>query len=202
MSDHALPQLSAPLFIADGGLETTLVFLHGLDLPDFAAFPLLADEDGRQHLRRYYEPYLDIAARRGVGIVIDTPTWRANHDWATRLGFDCDQLAELNRRSVSFVRDLAERRHGLVAVVDGVIGPRGDGYVVDYAMSAAESQRYHALQARAFAEAGADMITAVTMTYPDEAIGIAPGGCRRRRAGGDLLHRRNGRAPARRRGPR
>jgi S-methylmethionine-dependent homocysteine/selenocysteine methylase len=173
MSNQALPQLSAPLFIADGGLETTLVFLHGLDLPDFAAFPLLTDEDGRQHLRDYYEPYLDIAARRGVGIVVDTPTWRANHDWATRLGFDCDQLAELNRQSVAFVRDLASSRHGVVTVVNGVIGPRGDGYVVDCAMSAAEAQHYHALQARSFAEAGADMVTAVTMTYPDEAIGIA-----------------------------
>jgi S-methylmethionine-dependent homocysteine/selenocysteine methylase len=173
MSDQALlPQLSAPLFIADGGLETTLVFLHGVDLPDFAAFPLLDDEDGREHLRGYYDPYLDIAERRGVGIVVDTPTWRANHDWAARLGYGSEQLAELNRRSVAFVGELVASRRGLVGVVNGVIGPRGDGYVVDNAMTASEAHHYHAMQARAFAEAGADMITAVTMTYADEAIGI------------------------------
>jgi S-methylmethionine-dependent homocysteine/selenocysteine methylase len=173
MSDNALlPQLSAPLFIADGGLETTLVFLHGVDLPDFAAFPLLDDEDGRQHLRRYHDPYLDIAERRGVGIVLDTPTWRANHDWAARLGYSSEQLADINRRSVAFVGELAAARTGLVAVINGVIGPRGDGYVVECAMTATEAQHYHAMQARAFATAGADMITAVTMTYADEAIGI------------------------------
>jgi S-methylmethionine-dependent homocysteine/selenocysteine methylase len=174
MSNHApLPQLSAPLFIADGGLETTLVFLHGVELPDFAAFPLLDDEDGRRQLRRYYEPYLDIAERREIGIVVDTPTWRANHDWGARLGFDSERLADVNRRAVTFVRDLVTHRPGLVAVVNGVIGPRGDGYVVECAMTAPEAHHYHALQARAFAAAGADMITAVTMTYPDEAIGIA-----------------------------
>jgi S-methylmethionine-dependent homocysteine/selenocysteine methylase len=173
MSDQALlPQLSAPLFIADGGLETTLVFLHGVDLPDFAAFPLLDDEDGREHLRGYYDPYLDIAERRGVGIVVDTPTWRANHDWAARLGYGSEQLAELNRRSVAFVGELVASRRGLVGVVNGVIGPRGDGYVVDNAMTASEAHHYHAMQARAFAEAGADMVTAVTMTYADEAIGV------------------------------
>jgi S-methylmethionine-dependent homocysteine/selenocysteine methylase len=164
--------LSAPLFIADGGLETTLVFLHGVDLPDFAAFPLLDDERGRDHLRRYYDPYLDIAERRGVGIVVDTPTWRANHDWACRLGYSSDQLADRNRRSVAFVGELVAGRSRVVGVVNGVIGPRGDGYIVDNPMTASEAHHYHAMQARAFAEADADMITAVTMTYADEAIGI------------------------------
>jgi S-methylmethionine-dependent homocysteine/selenocysteine methylase len=177
MSHQALlPQLSAPLFIADGGLETTLVFLHGVDLPDFAAFPLLDDHGGREHLRRYYDPYLDIAERRNVGIVIDTPTWRANHDWAARLGYSSEQLADLNRRSVAFVRELVASRPRLVAVVNGVIGPRGDGYVVDNAMTASEAHHYHAMQARAFATAGADMVTAVTMTYADEAIGVVRAG--------------------------
>jgi S-methylmethionine-dependent homocysteine/selenocysteine methylase len=173
MSDQALlPQLSAPLFIADGGLETTLVFLHGVELPDFAAFPLLETADGREHLRRYYDPYLDIAERRGVGIVVDTPTWRANHDWAARLGFTSEQLVDLNRRSVAFVRELVASRPQLVAVVNGVIGPRGDGYVVEHTMTPSEAHHYHAMQARALAEGGADMITAVTMTYADEAIGV------------------------------
>ena len=169
----SLPQLTSDLFITDGGLETTLVFHQGIDLPDFAAYPLLDSTDGRAALERYYAPYLDIADQLGVGIVLDTPTWRANHDWGARHGYDADALGALNRRAVAFVTGLAATRTGLEAVIDGVIGPRGDGYVTGSTMSAAEAASYHALQARVFADAGAAMLTAVTMTYADEAIGIA-----------------------------
>lgn len=169
-----LLQLTSPRpFLTDGGLETTLVFVDGIDLPDFAAFPLLDSDDGRAALRRYYTPYLDLAEQHGAGFVIDTPTWRANLDWGARLGYDPIRLAAVNRRAVEFVTALADERHGLQRVVNGVIGPRGDGYVVGATMSASEAAAYHGLQARAFAEAGAEMISAITMTYTDEAIGIA-----------------------------
>ena len=170
-----LPQLSAPLTVTDGGLETTLVYQHGIDLPDFAAFPLLDTEAGRAALAAYYEPYLDLGRRLGVAVIVDTPTWRANLDWGARLGYDPIRLAAVNRRAVEFVRELATSGPGgpVEHVVDGVIGPRGDGYVVGEAMSASEAAAYHGLQARAFAEAGAAMITGVTMTYVDEAIGVA-----------------------------
>ena len=160
-----------PLTITDGGLETTLVFQHGIDLPDFAAFPLVDTEQGRASLAAYYEPYLALADRMSLPIVVDTPTWRANLDWGARLGYDAIRLAAVNRRAVELVRDLATAS-GVEHVIDGVIGPRGDGYVVGATMSASEAAAYHGLQARAFAEAGADMITAVTMTYAEEAIGI------------------------------
>jgi len=168
----SLPQLQADLFISDGGLETTLVFHDGIDLPDFAAFPLLETHEGRAALAKYYEPYFDIANRLGVGMVVDTPTWRANLDWGARLGYDAAHLSDVNRRSVDFVSRLATAAGVTNAVIDGVIGPRGDGYVVGTTMSAEEAAAYHALQARAFAEAGAAMVTAVTMTYAEEAIGI------------------------------
>ncbi|MEO1132317.1 MAG: homocysteine S-methyltransferase, partial [Cyanobacteria bacterium J06639_1] len=35
---HQLPQLSDRLFLTDGGIETTLIFREGFDLPEFAAF--------------------------------------------------------------------------------------------------------------------------------------------------------------------
>ncbi len=167
-----LPQLDADLFLTDGGLETTLVFHTGLDLPDFAAFPLLDTAEGRAALETYYAPYLDLAERLGRGFVLDTPTWRANPDWGTRLGYDAGGLAEVNRDSVGFVRELAGARPGLNAVLDGVVGPRGDGYVVGEAMTADEAEAYHSLQLGAFADAGAGMVTAVTMTYAAEAIGF------------------------------
>lgn len=166
-----IPALREGIFVTDGGLETTLVFHEGLDLPDFAAFPLLDYEVGRDALRRYYEPYFEIAAAAGTGIVVDTPTWRANPDWAARQGLDDDALFDLNIRAVRFVRGLADG-WDVPSVINGVIGPRGDGYAIGEVMGAREARHYHGLQARAFAAAGVDMITAVTMTYVDEAIGI------------------------------
>jgi S-methylmethionine-dependent homocysteine/selenocysteine methylase len=170
----ALPQLTAPLTVTDGGLETTLVYQHGIDLPDFAAFPLLDTEAGRAALAAYYESYLAIGRRLGVAVVVDTPTWRANLDWGARLGYDAIRLAAVNRRAVEFVRALATNDPGgpVQHVVDGVVGPRGDGYVIGETMSGSEAAAYHGLQARAFAEAGAAMMTGVTMTYVDEAIGV------------------------------
>jgi len=168
-----LPQLSTGrLFLSDGGLETTLVFRDGIDLPDFAAFPLLDTDTGRAALTRYFAPYLDLAEQLGLGMVVDTPTWRANLDWGARLGYDPVQLADVNRRAVEFVSALAAERASVRTVTNGVIGARGDGYVVSATMSPSEAAAYHGLQARAFAEAGAQMISAITMTYAAEAIGV------------------------------
>lgn len=169
-----LPQLhEGRPFVTDGGLETTLVFHDGIDLPDFAAFPLLDTDEGREALTRYYAAYLDIARRHSTGIVLDTPTWRANLDWGARLGYDPDALAAVNRRAVDFVSDLAAEWSDVTTVRNGVVGPRGDGYVVEAAMSATEAASYHALQIRAFADAGAEMVTAVTMTSAAEGTGVA-----------------------------
>ncbi len=163
---------SDSVHLTDGGLETTLVFLDGIDLPDFASFPLLGSEDGKAHLDRYFAPYLDVAERAGAGFVVDTATWRANADWGARLGCDARTLAEVNRRAVDYAAQLTRSRPGLDTVVNGVVGPRGDGYVVGQTMSADEAASYHSLQAQAFARAGAQMMSAVTMTYVDEAIGV------------------------------
>lgn len=158
-------------FLTDGGLETTLVFHEGLDLPDFASYPLLETEDGREHLRRYFAPYLAIAERDGTGFVIDTPTWRANLDWGVRLGHDEAALRRINTDAVAFARRIGAETSAETKV-NGVIGPRGDGYVVGEVMTPRQAANYHALQARAFADAGADMLSAVTMNYVEEAIGI------------------------------
>lgn len=172
-SARDLPQLTAPVFLADGGLETWLLFQRGVDLPEFAAFPLLDAAAGREHLDDYYAPYLRIAERYGVGILLDTPTWRANADWGLRVGYDRARLATANELAVEYVRELAAAHPRLDTVVNGVVGPRGDGYVVGETMTADEATSYHSLQSRAFARAGAEMVTAVTMTYVDEAVGVA-----------------------------
>ena len=69
-------------------------------------------------------------------------------------------------------------------------------------MTAAEAAAYHGLQARAFAEAGAHMISAITMTYAEEAIGVARAATAVERAGRDLPDRRDRRPAAVRAGDR
>ena len=170
-----LPQLSAERpFVTDGGLETTLIFHRGLVLPDFAAFVLLEKEAGREALRDYYLPYLAIARERGVGIVLDTPTWRANPDWATRLGYSTAELDEANRRAVALVEEIrsSEPTGGAPIVISGAIGPQGDGYSPVEILSARDAERYHAQQIGSFSRTAADLVTAFTITYSDEAIGI------------------------------
>jgi homocysteine S-methyltransferase len=172
---HALPQLGGEIFLTDGGLETTLVFLEGVNLPCFVAFPLVNDPAGRERLKRYFLPYITTARERGVGFILDTPTWRANTDWGEQLGYSPNALAEINRQAVAMLAELrntyATERTRIV--INGVIGPRGDGYKADTHMSADEAQRYHDLQVTAFRDSEADMVSAITMTYPAEAIGIA-----------------------------
>ncbi len=177
MLTTALPHLADDTTcLTDGGVETTLVFLDGLALPEFAAFPLLDSEEGRAHLGRYFAPYLDVAARSGSVFLLGTPTWRANRAWGAVLGYDEQALADLNHRAVELVASVGAARPDVPTVLDGVVGPRGDGYVVGGAMGSDESADYHSLQARAFASAGAQMMTGLTMTYADEAIGLVQAG--------------------------
>lgn len=172
---NRLPLASPHVFLADGGLETTLIFDDGLDLPDFAAFVLLDRPEGRATLDRYFDRYAEIAVRDRAGIMLETPTWRASSDWVARQGGGAEEVAAVNRAAVELL-EAVRRRHETPAtpvVISGNIGPRGDGYSPDTYMSAQEARNYHALQARTFADSAADLISAFTMTYADEAIGVA-----------------------------
>lgn len=169
-----LPQLSGGVFLTDGGIETTLIFHDGLELPYFAAFHLLRDVAGRDALVRYYERYIEIAKRDRVGFILESPTWRASSDWGEKLGYTRDDIAAVNRDAIALMRELRDRHQsGAPMVVSGCVGPRGDGYDPGQAMTAGEAEEYHAHQIRAFAEAGADMAAAITMTNASEAIGVA-----------------------------
>lgn len=170
----ALPLLNGGVFLTDGGLETTLVFHQGVELPFFAAFPLITSEAGRAQLKAYFTPYLELASRKRVGFILDTPTWRASSDWGEKLGFSAAMIETANRLSVEFLVELRDAYAGKVEpmVINGAIGPRGDGYRVEGRMTVAEARLYHALQMRAFARSEADMVSAVTLNYIDEAVGI------------------------------
>jgi homocysteine S-methyltransferase len=174
MPDRAtLPLLEGGTFITDGGMETTLIFKQGLELPEFASFVLLDDPDGVEALREYFRPYVEIARDRGVGIVLDTPTWRANADWGERLGYTPERLADVNRRAVALLEGIRSELGGRPRlVISGCIGPRGDGYTVGEEMTPEEAEAYHRAQVATFADTAADLISALTLTYAGEAIGI------------------------------
>ena len=156
--------------LTDGGIETVLLFHEGFDLPCFASFPLLGDERGRAALRRYFDPFLDTAQKLGLPFVLDTPTWRANPDWGAQIGYEADTLAAANRNAVEFALQLAEDRPDVT--INGVLGPRGDGYVVGERMTVDQAAEYHAWQIGVLREAGVQRITALTLSYPEEAIGV------------------------------
>ena len=169
-----LPQLDGSFFLTDGGIETTLIFHEGLELPEFAAFDLLKDAEGTEALRRYYAPYAALARDRGVGFVLESPTWRANPDWAARIGYDLAELDTMNRSAIALMEEVRAEYEATAApfVISGCIGPQGDGYKPATILSAGEAEDYHTTQITTFADTAADMVTAITMTYAEEAIGV------------------------------
>lgn len=170
-----LPQLGSKLFLTDGGLETTLIFHEGWNLPHGEAFILMDSEEGRSALRDYFDRYLPMAIERCTGFILESPTWRANRDWGARIGYTPARLADVNRRSIALMAEIRDRYETpeTPIVISGCIGPRGDGYDPGHLMSQGEAEAYHAFQAACFREAGADLVSAITMTNVNEAIGVA-----------------------------
>jgi homocysteine S-methyltransferase len=167
-----LPQLSGRPVVTDGGLETDLIYHHGVDLPDFAAFPLVDDERGRELLLRYYGEYVDVARRAGAGLQLETPTYKASADWGDRLGYAAGELRRANRDAVTLLQRLRDRAGVEPLLISGCLGPRGDGYVAGDTVDPDAAAAYHAPQIEAFAKAGADLITVFTLAGTGEAVGI------------------------------
>lgn len=178
-----------PRWVTDAGLETDLIFHHGLDLPGFAAYPVLDSPEGRTLLSRYYSDFAHVASTAGAGLHLETPTWRASADWIEALGGSRRDVRRINLESVIFLAGLAEilvadgispggaagydgSGHGPDVRVCGVLGPRGDGYAPGDLTSADEFGDYHWAQIAAFAESGAARVTAYTLTTVAEAVGV------------------------------
>jgi S-methylmethionine-dependent homocysteine/selenocysteine methylase len=161
--------------MTDGGIETTLIFLDGQDLPYFAAFHLLKTSEGEQALRKYFRTYGELAKKLNVGLILETATWRSNADWGEKLGYGTEDLAEANSKAVRLLQKIRSEYETdrTPVVISGCIGPRGDGYIPDTAMSAIEAAAYHQMQIETFANTAADLVTAITMNYAEEAVGIA-----------------------------
>ena len=175
-----LPQLQEQLFLTDGGMETTLIFHHGIELPGFASFPLLRSAEGVDALRKYFHPFLKVARRYRAGFILESATWRANPDWAEKLGYSREELTRINQAGIAMLEEIRDAvRHPDPVVISGCLGPRGDGYVASNRMSEQEAEAYHDDQVAAIAASNADMAGAMTLNYAEEAIGIARAARRR-----------------------
>ncbi len=174
-TQRRLPQQEGQMFITDGGVETHLIFNEGEDVQHFAVFTLNDSEPGRARMAEYYRRYIPIAKASGQGFLFDTNTWRANPDWGALVGYDADGLDRVNRGAIAFCRDMAREFEavGVPTVVSGAIGPRRDAWQYDGVMTIGEAEAYHRSQILSFAAAGADLVTAYTLTNTPEAIGIA-----------------------------
>ncbi len=170
-----LPQLSGRFFLTDGGIETTLIFHEHLELPDFAAFDLLKDTAGYEALWKYFRTYAAIARSYQAGFILESATWRASSDWGEKLGYSIRELADLNRKAIDLLCQIRDEYETAASpmVISGCIGPRGDGYSPTAIMSPNQAEQYHATQVGVFSRTEADMVTAITMNYVEEAIGIA-----------------------------
>jgi homocysteine S-methyltransferase len=167
--------------VTDGGLETWLLFERSVDLPEFAAYPLAGTDDGRRLLDEYYGYYSAIANAAGAHLVLETPTWRANPDWAARLGHDRTSLGARIDDCVDVVRQVgAHARADRAFLVSGCVGPRGDGYVLGDLMDPDDAAEYHAFQVDRMLDAGVDVITAMTLGYVEEAVGVVRAAAARR----------------------
>ncbi len=174
IASNVLTQIEEKVFLTDGGLETVMIFHEGLELPCFAAFDLLKDDDGTNTLHKYYRPFIDAAIKGRMGFILDTPTWRASSDWMPQLGHQVQDVEDFNRKAVELMQALRKEHQtaDTPMIISGAIGPRGDGYTPGAQMTADEACEYHLPQAQALATAGADLLSAVTMNYIAEAVGI------------------------------
>ena len=174
IATQQLPQLENTMCITDGGMETDLMFHHQLDLPEFAAYDLLRHQKGYETLVNYYTSYAELAQRYKLGLILETPTWRANADWGDKIGDSPQALEQFNLQSVTLIEGIREEcgDEDTPIVISGCLGPRGDGYTPSQMMTIAEAQDYHATQIATFAKSNADMVAAITLNYVEEAIGI------------------------------
>jgi homocysteine S-methyltransferase len=168
-----LPQLNGRLYLTDAGIETDLIFNKGIEIREFAAHTLLADPAGREALANYFRGFLTLAGDIGAGFVLDSQTWKAHPHWAEALQASDADLAAANRDAIAFIAGIRAEfpENAAPIVLNGLVGPRGDAYAAKDAVAADEAEEYHATQIGWLADTEIDMVTALTFTQSDEAIG-------------------------------
>jgi homocysteine S-methyltransferase len=169
-----LPQLSGDLYLTDAGVETDLMFNHGIEIREFAAHTLLPDAVGREALANYFRGFMSLANEYDAGYILDSQTWKAHMHWASDLGEDEQILRKANEESIAFMSGLRKEFSGNTRpiVLNAAIGPQGDAYAPEADVAAEQAEEYHAKQLGWLSATDADMVTAMTFTQSDEAIGV------------------------------
>lgn len=168
-----LPQLSGDLFLADAGIETDLIFNHGIEIREFAAHTLLSETAGREALANYFRPFLRLAKQYDAGFILDSQTWKAHRHWASDLQSAPEELRQANRDSIQFISELRDEfPDNKPIVLTGIVGPRGDAYSPDQLIEANQAREYYREQVGWLSETECDMVCGTTFTQAGEAIGL------------------------------
>jgi homocysteine S-methyltransferase len=169
-----LPQLSGELYLTDAGVETDLIFNHGIEIREFASHTLLPDVVGREALANYFRGFLALANEYDAGCILDSQTWKAHMHWANDLGEDEEFLQKANEESIRFIKGLRDEfsDNEKPVVLNAAIGPQGDAYAPEAEVAAEQAEDYHSKQLGWLAATDVDMVTAMTFTQSDEAIGV------------------------------
>ena len=169
-----LPGPGSKTFITEGGVETHMQYKRGHELRHFCLFDLMNDPKAVADLRAYHEGIIEVALKHKTGAVLDGIHYRSSRDWGELLGYSTEGLEDIVVQGIEFYKDLAREfaTDDSPMPVSGVVGPRGDAYSVGKVMNATESEDYHSEQVETMRNAGADMITALTFSQVEEAIGV------------------------------
>ena len=168
-------QQDGVVYLTEGGQETELMYRFGHDLPEFAMFPLLDNPAAVADMTGMYQRYLDVAARNGCVALMGGLDYRASPDWGQKLGLSRAALADLQHRSIGFLRDVAKPYAGQLPGIMfvGITGPRGDAYSLNRTITADEAEDYHSVQFETLASIGVDLVSAMTFNSVAEAVGVS-----------------------------
>lgn len=175
MQDHFPDQNNDMLYLAEGGSETEIMYKFGYELPQFAMFPLLDNPQAVAEMERMFQRYLDTAAEHGFAALMGGLDYRASPDWGELLGYSREGLAEMQHRTIGFLRDVGKPYEGQVPDVlyVGVVGPRGDAYSLNKTITADEAEDYHSAQLETLKATNVDLVWAATFNNVPEAVGVA-----------------------------
>lgn len=168
------PRRDGLMYLTEGGIETEVLYRWGFELPEFAMFPLLDDPEAVEAMEGMWRRYLRVAERHGMAALMSGLDYRASPDWGAKLGYSPGGLAEMQARSLDFLRDVAAPWRGRVPaiIISGTVGPRGDAYKLNRTITEAEAEDYHSVQMGTLKACGADMACAMTFNNIPEAVGV------------------------------
>ena len=158
-------------YLLGESMETSLATRQHVELTHSAAFELLYSREGRALIEAYYEPYLKLATRHNMTYILEAPTWRANPDWVFKLGYNAEETSVVNRHAVQFLREIQHSKNCDV-IISGAVGPRKSQCDSENNMTPDEAAAYHSVQVLALALSDVDVISGVSFTCSDEAIGV------------------------------